>query len=89
MWPEFSYKGTSGFPIVTIVNSRRGLVDTAAALGSSALGAGDWVGETTPWYGKLEPLSTITPAEIGHIRARVCVAGANTLYVNPKILGLA
>lgn len=87
-WAEISYKGTSGSTRATIVSDRRGPCATAAAQASSALGAGDWVGETTPWYGKLEPTATITPAEIGDICARVCVAGSITLYANPKILGI-
>lgn len=88
VWAEFSYKGTTGSTRATIVNDRRGLVASAAAQGSSALGASDWFGETTPWYGKLEPTSTITPAEIGLMGARLCVAGANVVYANPKILGI-
>lgn len=87
VWGEFSYKGTTGFTTATIVSDRCGLVATPAAQAASALGAADWAGETTPWYGKLEPTATITPAEIGDIAARVCVAGAIAVYVNPKILG--
>jgi hypothetical protein len=88
VWGEFSAKVTSGSTKATIVTDMKGLVASAAAQSNSALGASDWAGETTPWYGKLEPTSTITPAEIGHIRARVCVAGGITVYLNPKILGL-
>jgi len=88
VWAEFRYKGTSGFTTLSCVNDRCGLVATAAAQGSSSMGASDWVGETAPWYGKLEPSSTITPAEIGAMGARVCVAGANVVYVNPKLLGV-
>ncbi|MDO8312645.1 MAG: hypothetical protein Q7T25_11965 [Sideroxyarcus sp.] len=91
VWPEFSYKGTSGYPITSIVSGRRGLVASAAANSNSSLGDTQWTGESTSpasWYGKLEPTSTITPAEKGHIRARVCVAGANVVHVTPKILGI-
>lgn len=88
VWGIFSYKGSSGYTNATVVNDRRGLVASAAAQGSSSLGSSDWAGETTPWYGKLEPASPITPAEIGHIRARVAVVGTNVVYVNPKILGI-
>lgn len=90
VWGEWAAKVTASSTKATLYNDRRGLVASAAAQASSALGASDWTGEGgTAWFGKLEPTSTITPAEIGHIRARVYVAGANTVYVNPKILGLA
>lgn len=94
VWAEFSAKVTANVTTATINNSDRCAIlthnaGTASNQASSALGAGDWAGETgTPWFGKLEPSATITPAEIGDICARVCVAGANTVYVNPKILGL-
>lgn len=88
VWADFSAKTTSGFPIASVVTDKRGLVAAAAAQSDSTLGAGDWGGEGgTAWFGKLEPTSSITPAEIGFIQARVCVAGANTVYVNPRILG--
>lgn len=94
VWAEFTYKGTTGFTTATFNDSDKCAIlthnaGTAANQASSSLGAGDWVGETgTPWFGKLEPSATITPAEIGSIRARVCVTGANTIYINPKILGV-
>jgi len=88
VWAEFTAKVTTTSVVSTLYSDRRGMLTAAAAQGASALGASDWFGETTPWYGKLVSPS-MTPAEIGDITARVCVAGANTLYVNPKILGLA
>jgi len=88
VWGEWLVKATSGSTRSTCYSDRRGLADAAAAQGSSALGASDWAGETTPWYGKLEPTATITPAEIGDISARVMLAGNITVYVNPKILGI-
>jgi len=88
VWADFSYKGTTGFVTATVVSDKCGIVATPAAQASSSLGAGDWTGEGgTAWFGKLEPTSTITPTEIGDISARVSVAGAITVYVNPKILG--
>jgi hypothetical protein len=88
VWAEFTAKATSGSVVSTLYSDRRSMVAAAAAQDNSALGASDWAGETTPWYGKLVSPS-MTPAEIGDITARVCVAGANTLYVNPKILSLS
>lgn len=90
VWAGFAAKITASSTMTTINDSdRKVILATAAAQASSSLGAGDWTGEGgTAWFGKLEPSATITPAEIGHIRARVSVAGANTVYVNPKILGI-
>jgi hypothetical protein len=63
------------------------LSGTPAAQTTGALGAGDWTGENaTSWFGKLHTTSTITPAEIGMLRARVCVGLASaTVYVDPYI----
>lgn len=87
IWGEWSYQGTTGFPIATLVNDRRALEAAAANQATSSLGAGDWSGEGgTNWYGKLAPASTITPAEIGMLRARVCVGKASqTVYVDPTV----
>ena len=63
------------------------LAGAPAAQTTGDLGAGDWTGENaTSWFGKLNPTSTITPAEIGMLRARVCVGVASqTVYVDPYI----
>lgn len=89
VWAEFSYQGTSGFPLATIVSDRKGLLASAADQTTGALVAGDWTGENaTSWFGKLNPTSAITPAEIGHLRARVCVGEPSvTVYVCPTIRG--
>ena len=42
----------------------------------------------TAWAGKLVLPSAITPQELGTLRARVCVAGGLTVYVDPKIRGV-
>lgn len=89
VWGEFSYQGTSDFPLATIVSDRKGLLASAADQTTGALGDGDWTGENaTSWFGKLNPTSAITPAEIGHLRARVCVGEPSiTVYVCPTIRG--
>jgi hypothetical protein len=91
VWGEFSYQGTSGFPLATIVSDRKALLAAAADQATGALGAGDWTGENaTSWFGKLhlESASAITPAEIGHLRARVCVGEPSiTVYLDPTIRG--
>jgi hypothetical protein len=97
VWGEFSYQGTSGYPISTIVSDRMALAGSAASQTTGALNASGWTGENaTAWFGKLNPTSTITPAEnpassgqsMGHLRARVCVGVASsTVYVDPTLRG--
>jgi hypothetical protein len=87
VWGEFSYQGTSGSPLALLVNDRMTVLGSPAAQATGALAAGDWTGENaTAWFGKLNPAATITPAEIGHLRARVVVGQPSiTVYVDPKI----
>lgn len=89
IWSEWSYQGTSGYPIASFVSDKRVLPTAAANQATGALGAGDWTGENaTAWFGKLAPTTSITPAEIGHLRARVCFGKASsTVYVDPTIRG--
>jgi len=89
VWAEFAFRGTPDSPKLTLnVSDRRGPLSSAANQGTSALTTSDWVGDTTAWFGKLEPSGTITPAEVGYMRARVCVAGDYTVHVDPQILGV-
>jgi hypothetical protein len=90
VWGEFSYQGTSGSTKATIVSDRMTPLGTAADQTASSLGASDWTGEhaSDNAYQKLAPTSAITPAEIGHLRARVCVGEPSiTVYVDPTIRG--
>lgn len=85
VWAEWTYKGATGFPLLVTASDRRGLVATAANQGAGALGAADWTGETTPWYGKIDSGSAFTPAEVGYISGRICVSTSITVYVDPQI----
>jgi len=87
VWGEFSYQGTSGFTIGTVVNDRMALLGSPADQTASSKGASDWTGETgTAGYFKINPTATITPAEIGNLSARVCVGEPSiTVYVDPQI----
>jgi hypothetical protein len=87
VWGEFSYQGTSGSTRATIVNDRMALLGSPADQTTGSLGAAGWTGENaTAWFGKLNPTSTVTPAEIGHLRARVVVGEPSiTVYVDPTI----
>ena len=86
VWGEFSYQGTNGFPLANFADDRMAVLGTPANQDTGALGAGDWTGENaTSWFGKLVSPS-ITPAEIGMLRARVCVGEpTTTVYVDPTI----
>jgi hypothetical protein len=72
VWAEFSYQGTTGFTLSTIVNDRMTPLGTAADQTASSLDASGWTGEhaSDNAFMKLES-GSITPAEIGHLRARV------------------
>jgi hypothetical protein len=86
LWPDFGYKGTSSSTIATIYSGRSNMLDGASTWANSALGATDWVGESsTAWFGKLEPTTTLTAAEIGHLRARINVTSGVTVYLDPQI----
>lgn len=87
VWSEFSYQGTSGSPLGITVSDRKGLLASAADQ-AAGVGTSGWTGDTGAWSGKLSPTASITPAEIGHLRARVCVGEPSiTVYVCPTIRG--
>ena len=67
------------------------LLGTPADQAESIKSGADWTGENAAaWFGKLDSGAAITPAEIGHIRARVCVGEPSiTVYVDPQIRGVA
>ena len=91
VWGEFSYKGTSGQSIATLVNDRQ---DVGARANGTA-GADQTSGVThTAWTNgtashsafKLATGSTVTPAEIGVLRARVVVGEPSlTVYIDPQV----
>lgn len=87
VWAEFSYQGTTGFPLGVFVNDRMALLGSPADQTASSKTASDWTGETgTPGFFKIGPASSITPAEIGPLSARVCVGEPSvTVYVDPQI----
>jgi len=89
-WAEFCIKETAMVTLSTFdSSSKRGIVAAAAAQANSSKTITNWTGlGATYWLGILQPAAAVTPATIGHVRGRICVAGANTVYVNPKILGL-
>lgn len=90
VWAEFAARDTANSPRLSITQDRTAPLATAANQTASSLGAGDWTGENaTSWFGKLVSLSAFTPDEVGYMRARICVVGDNTVYVDPQLRGLA
>lgn len=85
VWGEFSYQGSSGYTNSTIVTDRNANWWYTNADQAAGAGLGSWTGEFgNCWSGKLEG-GSIVVYELGHLRARVCVAGAYTVYVDPTI----
>jgi len=91
MWLEIQAKTTSGFALATSYSDRvTSLATYAANSGSNqaaGAGTGSWTGLSgTAWSGKLALGSSITPAEVGSMSARVVVRQpSTTVYVDPFI----
>ncbi len=85
VWGEWAYKGTAGSTMTTLTHDRRAVLGSVSNQDNGA-GLSNWTGESgSAWSGKLEAPGTITPAEIGHIRGRVCVGLPSTVvYVDPQ-----
>lgn len=86
VWPEFAVKNNSGSPLSSIVSGRMALLGSPANISAGA-GLGSWTGEGgTAWSGKLDGAGSVTPAEVGHLRGRICVGEPSiTLYADPQI----
>jgi len=86
VWAVFTAKTTSGTALSTRYSDRMTLLGTPANQDAGA-GLGSWTGESgTAWSGKIDSGSAFTPAEAGHIRARVSVGEPSiTVYVDPQI----
>lgn len=86
VWADFSFQATASSTRSTLKNDRMAVLGTPAAQTTSSKTVSDWTGEDAgSWFGKLEAPSATTPAEIGHLRARVCVGIETTLYLDPQI----
>jgi hypothetical protein len=87
VWSEWCLKTAGGSPLATLYSDYGGHLSSGTAQGNG-IGLSEWTGESgTAWSGRLE-CPSVTPAEIGHISARVVVAGNHTVYVDPQIRGL-
>jgi len=90
VWGEFSFQGTSGSTKATINGTSRMALLGSPADQTSAKAFGDWTASPATDSGdttfKLAPAAAVTPAEIGHLRARVVVGQPEiTVYVDPTI----
>lgn len=88
VWGQWSVKTTAGASLASLYSDRVAVGGTGTAQ-PAGVGLAGWTGEGgTAWSGKLEPLSAITPAEIGDIAARICVGEPSvTVYADPTIRG--
>jgi hypothetical protein len=87
VWAEFLAKVTSGSTRATFYTDKCGPLATAASQ-ANGTGTANWTGENASAKSmKCDSGASFTPAESGHIRGRICVGDAITVYVNPKILG--
>jgi len=84
VWGEFLAKITPSSTQSSLFSDRMTILGSPAAQDN---GTDTWDGENaTHWAGKVDSGSALTPAEPGHIRARVIVgAPSSTLYVDPQI----
>lgn len=92
VWGEFSAKVTSGSTRATVYSDRMALTNPPSSPADQSAGTDTWDADNaTHWSGKVNTTSTITPAENGHIRARVLVGipldgtSGNILRVDPQI----
>lgn len=89
-WMEVLCKSTSTSPASTLSTGRMPLLGTAADI-NAGTGYANWAtADSNDQSQKLQlgtPASpaTVTPAENGHIMARVCMAVNDTVYVDPFI----
>jgi hypothetical protein len=89
LWVEVSYQGDPASPMASFVNDRSEPLTPADPQAPSGKSAADWLGSSgTGWAGVLG-VSGVTPASIGYLRARVMLAGADVVYVDPQIRGVS
>ena len=89
VWPDFFIKTTAGSTKMSMYKNKMELLGTPTNI-PDGMGTSNWVGETaSAWSGKLQTASTVTPAEIGDIAARICVGEPSlTIFVDPQIRGV-
>ncbi|MGH7605417.1 MAG: hypothetical protein ACRENK_15655 [Gemmatimonadaceae bacterium] len=86
VWGEFAVKDVLGSTRSSIYSDPCNQAGTPAAL-ATGVGTSAWAGSALASM-KVDPGMTVTPAEIGYMRARVVVGTAATVYVDPQIRGI-
>jgi hypothetical protein len=86
VWAEVSAKTFTPDVRGEFVSDRMTVLGTPANQAAGA-GTGSWTGEGgTAWSGKIDSGASLTPANIGYLRARPVVGAASiTVYVDPQI----
>jgi hypothetical protein len=88
VWAEFGVKTTTGGTQASFPTDWAGIAASGSAQADGA-GLGSWTGEAgTAKSFKCDSGSSVTPAEVGDISGRICVAVASisgTLYVDPQV----
>lgn len=89
VWGDFSFQSNSGSPLSTIKSSRSVPLSAGSSL-SNGIGSANWTNPpATNKSSKIVAPSATTPAEVGHLRARVCMGiPSTTLYADPTIRGI-
>lgn len=86
VWIDVLAKVTASSTQSTLYSDHMTLLGTPANQAAGA-GLGSWTGESgTAWSGKIGLGASITPAEVGHIQARIVVGEPSiTVYADPQI----
>jgi hypothetical protein len=85
VWLDVMAKTNTGSTQSALTTDRMTLLGTPANHAAGA-GLGSWTGESgTAWSGKLA-VASLTPAEVGHIQARIVVGEPSiTVYADPQV----
>lgn len=90
VWAEVMCKTIGGSPLLSDFTDRISILDIATGGAGTAQDAGAGTGAWTiaspnnPASFKINSGAAITPAEVGDISFRVCVAGARTVFIDPQ-----
>lgn len=86
VFAEFLVKDVASSTVSTLHSSGAGPIGTPVA-NSAGIGTGSWTiaSSSSPYSFKCVAPSAITPAEVGHIRARLSIGFTGTIYLNPQI----
>jgi hypothetical protein len=86
VWIDVLAKVTASSTQSSLSTDRMAVLGTAANQAAGA-GLGSWTGESgTAWSGKIGLGASITPAEVGHIQARIVVGEPSvTVYADPQL----